>query len=133
MLILCPSCWQELKTTPTACPKCGARVDFYSREYERRLVSMLAHSDAEMRAQICWALGSRCKRSSVRVLIELLRDPDAVVQVAALRGLGEIGDSSAASAVEKLTTSDNTVVQAVANKVFKMLSPTTHPSQPRVA
>jgi HEAT repeat protein len=132
MLILCPSCWNELKSTPTTCPKCGTHVDFYSREYEHRLVSMLAHSDAELRAQICWALGSRRKRSSVPVLIELLRDPDVVVQVAALRGLGEIGDRSAASAVEKLTTSDDTVVKAVADKVLRMLSPTTPPSQLRV-
>lgn len=109
MLILCSDCWHELKTTPTEWFKCGASVDFYSRDYGRRLVSMLAHSDAEIRAQICWALGSCRKPSFVPVLIELLRDPDVVVRVAALRRLGEIGDKSAAGAVEELRTSSDAV------------------------
>jgi len=133
MLILCPDCWHELKTTPAKCPKCGAHVDFYSRDYERRLASALPHADAEMRAQICWTLGSRRKRSSVPVLTGLLRDPDVVVRVAALRGLGEIGDRSAASEVEKLIADQNTLVEAVARKVLQKLNSTTHPTHPHAA
>jgi len=133
MLIFCPDCWHELKTTPAKCPKCGAHVDFYSRDYERRLVSALPRADAEMRAQICWTLGSRRKRSSVPVLTGLLRDPDVGVRVAALRGLGEIGDRSAASEVEKLTGDRNTVVEKVARKVLQILNSTTHPTRPHAA
>jgi hypothetical protein len=41
--------------------------------------------------------------------------------VAALRGLGEIGDASSVNAVERLTASNDTVVQTVAARVLKML------------
>jgi hypothetical protein len=132
MLIICPDCWRELTTPTTVCPKCGAHIVVDSPEYEPRLVSTLARADAEMRAHICWALGSRRQRSSVRVLVKLLRDPDVVVRIAALRGLGEIGDKSAINAVDKLTMSKETVVQSVAKKVLKMLMPATHPTGPVV-
>jgi HEAT repeat protein len=121
MFVICPVCWRELDTTPAVCKKCGTRVDLYSREYERRLISALPGADAETRAQICWVLGSRRKRSAVLTLIELLRDPDVLVRVAALRGLGEIGDASSVNAVERLTASNDTVVQTVATSVLKML------------
>jgi HEAT repeat protein len=121
MSVVCPHCWHELETTPAVCEKCGAHVDLFSGEYERRLVSLLSRADAETRAQICWVLGSSRKRSAVPKLIELLRDPDVLVRVAALRGLGEIGDASALNVVERLTTSKDTVVQAVAKHVLKML------------
>jgi HEAT repeat protein len=121
MFVICPLCWRELETTPAVCEKCGTRVDLYSREYERRLISALPGADAETRAQICWVLGSRRKRSAVSTLIELLRDPDVLVRVAALRGLGEIGDASSVNAVERLTASNDTVVQTVAARVLKML------------
>jgi hypothetical protein len=88
---------------------------------ERRLISVLRGADAETRAQICWVLGSRRKRSAVPTLIELLRDPDVLVRVAALRGLGEIGDGSSVNAVERLTASKDTVVQTVATSVLKRL------------
>jgi len=121
MFVICPQCWHELETTPAVCGKCGTHVDLYSREYERRLISALPGADAETRAQICWVLGSRRKRSAVPTLIELLRDPDVLVRVAALRGLGEIGDASSVDAVEKLTVSKDTVVQTVATNVLKTL------------
>jgi HEAT repeat protein len=121
VLITCPECWRELKATPAVCEKCGAHVDLYSREYERRLISALSQADAETRAQICWVLGSRRKRSALPALIELLRDPDVVVRIAALRGLGEIGDVAATNAVERLTCNKDPVVQTVAKKVLKML------------
>jgi HEAT repeat protein len=121
MFVICPICWRELETTPAVCEKCGAHVDLYSREYERRLISALRGADGDTRAQICWVLGSRRKRSAVSTLVELLRDPDVLVRVAALRGLGEIGDASSVNAVERLTASKDTVVQTVAKNVLKML------------
>jgi HEAT repeat protein len=121
MFVICPHCWHQLETTPAVCEKCGAHVDLYSREYEHRLISVLPRADAETRAQICWVLGSRRKRSAAPTLIELLRDPDVLVRVAALRGLGEIGDASALNAVERLTANKDTVVQTVAKNVLKML------------
>jgi HEAT repeat protein len=121
MFVICPVCWLELKTTPAVCEKCGTHVDLYSREYERRLISALRGADGETRAQICWVLGSRRKRSAVSTLVELLHDPDVLVRVAALRGLGEIGDASSVNAVERLTLSKDTVIQAVATKVLKLL------------
>jgi HEAT repeat protein len=121
MFVICPVCWRELETTPAVCEKCGTHVDLYSYEYERRLISALRGADGETRAQICWVLGSRRKRSAVSTLIELLHDPDVLVRVAALRGLGEIGDASSVNAVERLTLSKDTVIQAVATKVLKLL------------
>jgi HEAT repeat protein len=121
MFVICPVCWRELETTPAVCEKCGTRVDLYSHEYERRLISALRGADGETRAQICWVLGSRRKRSAVSTLVELLHDPDVLVRVAALRGLGEIGDASSVNAVERLTLSKDTVIQAVATKVLKLL------------
>jgi HEAT repeat protein len=121
MFVICPVRWRELETTPAVCEKCGTHVDLYSYEYERRLISALRGADGETRAQICWVLGSRRKRSAVSTLIELLHDPDVLVRVAALRGLGEIGDASSVNAVERLTLSKDTVIQAVATKVLNLL------------
>jgi HEAT repeat protein len=121
MFVICPNCWRELEATPAVCEKCGSHVDLYSQEYERRLISVLRGADAETRTQICWVLGSRRKRSALPTLIELLRDPDVLVRVAALRGLGEIGDGSSVNAVERLTASKDTVVQTVATSVLKRL------------
>lgn len=95
MFVICPKCWRELNRPRTVCEKCGARVDFYSRSYERQLLAILPKADPETRAQICWVLGSRRKRSGLEPLLVLLRDPDVLVRVAALRGLGEIHDPSA--------------------------------------
>jgi HEAT repeat protein len=121
MFVICLDCGHELKATPAVCEKCGALVDLYSCEYERQLISALASADADTRAQICLVLGSRRKRSAIPTLIELLHDPDVLVRLAALRGLGEIGDASAVNAVEQLTDSKETIVQTVAKNVLKML------------
>lgn len=121
MVILCPKCWSELKATLTVCPNCGAMVDLYSRDYERFLVFVLRHSDAQRRAQICWILGCRGKCSSTPTLVELLHDPEVPVREAAIRAIGEIGDRSAAAAVEKLTTNENDGVRTTARYVLKIL------------
>lgn len=131
MFVLCPDCWNEIHTNPAICPQCGANVDLYSREYERRLIAALAHSSADRRARICWVLGSRGKRSAVPALIELLHDPDVLVRVAALRGLGEIGDESAIPAIQKAADSENPGVRTIAKHVLKMLKPGTGPKQHR--
>lgn len=122
MFVLCPKCWRELEGTRTVCEKCGTRVDFYSRTYERQLLSILSGADPETRAQICWVLGSRRKKSGLGPLLKLLRDPDVLVRIAALRGLSEIGDPSAVDAVKELTNSDDSIVQTVARNVLKMLT-----------
>jgi HEAT repeat protein len=132
MLVLCPKCWTELNKSPVVCSNCGTEVDLYSREYERRLLAALPRCQAERRAQICWILGRRGKRSSVPALMELLHDPDTFVRIAALRALGEIGDESAMAAVEKLGESQNLAVRTVARQVLKVLSVSSaRPSQRR--
>ncbi len=121
MVILCTKCWSELKATLTMCPGCGATVDLYSHDYEQHLVAALRRSSAEQRVQICGILGFLGKRSATPVLVELLRDPEVLVREAAVRGLGEIGDSSAAVAVEKLTTDDNDGIRTAARYALKIL------------
>jgi hypothetical protein len=120
MFVLCPKCWNELKSTPASCPNCGSSVDLYSREYERRLIAVLPRSGAERRAQICWVLASRGKRSAVPVLIGLLHDPDILVRVAALRGLGEIGDESTVPELERAAASESLAVRNVAKQVLNV-------------
>lgn len=122
MFVICPECWGGLTENPAVCKKCGARIDLYSPDYERRLLSILPRADPETRAQICWMLGSRRKRSGLAPLLELLRDPDVMVRIAALRGLGEIGDRSAIDVVRQLTRSENVIVQTVAKNVLKILT-----------
>jgi HEAT repeat protein len=122
MFVICPECWSGLKESPAVCKHCGTRVDLYSPSYERRLLAMLPRADPETRAQICWMLGSRRKRSGLRPLLKLLCDPDVTVRIAALRGLGEIGDPSAIDAVKELTEVENLIVQTVAKKVLEMLT-----------
>jgi len=121
MFVLCPKCWNELKTTNTDCPHCGTTVDLPSPKYQRRLLAALSHANAERRSQICQVLNFIGDRGAVQSLIELLHDPDIFVRVAALRALGEIGDPSSVAAVEKVTLSKNLVVRAVAAAVLKML------------
>jgi len=96
-------------------------VDLYSRDYERFLVFALRRSDAQRRAQICWILGCLGKRTSTPALVELLHDPEISVREAAILAIGEIGDRSAAAAVEKLTTNKNDGVRTTARYVLKIL------------
>jgi len=125
MLVLCPKCWNELKTANTDCPHCGTTVDLSSPKYQRRLLAALSHANAERRSQICQVLSFIGDRGAVQALIELLHDSDIFVRVAALRALGEIGDPSSVAAVEKVTLSKNLVVRVVAAAVLKMLMGTT--------
>lgn len=122
MFLICPECWGGLTENPAVCKKCGARVDLYSPDYERRLLSILPKADPETRAQICWMLGSRRKASGLAPLLKLLLDPDVMVCVAALRGLGEIGDPSAIEPVSELTKVDDVIVRTVARNVLKILA-----------
>jgi hypothetical protein len=121
MLAFCHKCWAELHSTPTVCPSCGASVDIYSRDYEKKLISLILRSGAEKRAQICWVLGHRAKRGAVPALIELLRDPDAFVQIAAIRALGEIGDASAVAAIESVRSGSQPAIREIARKALAML------------
>jgi hypothetical protein len=122
MLLLCPKCWNELNTSPAVCRNCGTELDLYSREYERRLIAALPRATAERRAQICWILGNRAKRSSVPALIDLLHDPDILVRVAALRALSEIGDDSSIPAVQQAERSESPAVRTIARQVLKVLN-----------
>jgi HEAT repeat protein len=119
MLAFCPTCWNAISTSPATCRNCGARIDVYSHEYERELVSLLAHSHAERRAEICLVLGDRGKRSAVPRLLELLTDPSTLVRVAALRALSEIGDRSAVPANKKIA--NDTSVGSFARQVVNAL------------
>jgi HEAT repeat protein len=121
MVILCPACWNETEATLIVCRNCGATVDLYSTKYERQLVAELERCDAERRAQICWTLGYRGKRSAIPALVELLHDPDALVCEAAVRSLGEIGDPSVAEAVKQIATSENNDLRSAARYVLRSL------------
>jgi len=121
MEILCPACWNETEATHIVCGSCGTTIDLYSLEYERRLVAELKRCSPERRVRICEALGCRGKRSAVPALIELLRDPEVSVCEAAIRGLGEIGDSSSADAVKKMLAHDNGSIRGSARYVLRSL------------
>ena len=118
MLAFCHKCWAELHATPTVCIYCGASVDIYSRDYEKKLISLIPRSGAEKRVQICGVLGHRAKRSAVPALVELLRDPDVFVRIAAIRALGEIGDGSAATAIESAMASDQPAIREIARRAL---------------
>lgn len=121
MLAFCPDCWNAIETTPTTCRRCGVRIDIYSHEYERKLISLLPRSQAERRVEICLVLGQREKRSAVPRLIELLGDPEPLVRVAALRALSQIGDRAAVPAIQKLTERDKSAVGSFAKQVLTTL------------
>lgn len=121
MVILCPSCWKETEAAHIVCQSCGATIDLYSPEYERRLIAELKVCNPERRIQICRTLGCRGKRSGVPVLIDLLQDSEVSVCDAALRGLGEIGDPSAAAAVKSMLTHENGSIRGSARYVLRSL------------
>ncbi len=121
MEILCPACWNETDATHIACRSCGATIDFYSPEYERRLVAELKGCSPERRIQICGTLGCRGKRSAGAALIDLLGDPDTSVCEAAIRSLGEIGDASSADAIKKLLAHEDGSVRGSARYVLRSL------------
>ena len=121
MEILCPACWNETEATHIVCGSCGATIDLYSLEYERLLVNELKRSSPERRIQICATLGCRGKRSAVPALIELLQDPEVSVCEAAIRSLGEIGDSSSAAAVKKMLAHDDESIRGSARYVLRSL------------
>jgi HEAT repeat protein len=120
MLAFCPNCWSEIAGTPTICRECGAGVDVYSHDYEHRLVvALIPNSDAAKRAQICLVLGQREKRSAVPHLLSLLStDPDALVRVAALRALSEIGDESAVPEITRIAVNESPPLRSIAKQVL---------------
>lgn len=121
MVILCPSCWKETEATHIVCQSCGASIDLYSPDYERRIVAELKLCNPERRIQICRTLGCRGKRSAIPVLIGLLEDSEPSVCEEAIRGLGEIGDSSAADAVKKMLAHENGSIRGSARYVLRSL------------
>lgn len=122
MLAFCPNCWCEIAGTPTICRECGTGVDVYSHDYEARLIALLPDSDAAKRAQICLVLGQREKRSAVSHLLSLFStDPDALVRVAALRALREIGDASAVPEIARIAANENPAVRLIAKQVLGSL------------
>ena len=121
MFVLCPKCWNELNTSPVECPCCGTSVDVSTPKYMRHMLTAIPHANSDKRTRICWVLGFIGDRSSVPALIELLRDPEVFVRIAALRALGEIGDPATLGAVEKLTLAPNLAVRTIARNVLKLL------------
>lgn len=121
MEILCPACWNETDAIHIVCGSCGATIDLYSPDYERQLVTQLKRCSTERRIQICRTLGCRGKRSAVPTLVDLLQDPEDSVCEAAVRSLGEIGDSSSADAVKKMLTHENGSIRGSARYVLRSL------------
>jgi hypothetical protein len=131
MLAFCPNCWNAVSASPATCRNCGTRLDVYSHDYENQLVSLLSHSHAEKRVEICLVLGQREKRTAVPHLVRLLADPSMLVRVAALRALGEIGDSSAIPDLMKAAADKTSPIRAIAQQVIDTLK--AHGSKHRVS
>src|SRR5687768_5988971 len=69
-----------------------------------RLVEMLRTDDEPgIRRDIVGILASRPGKETTRHLIVALRDPEAIVRVAAIQALGNTGDYSAAAAISQAT------------------------------
>jgi len=121
MLAFCTRCWSEISASDLVCPECGARVDDDPRSFEQKLVAALAHPLPETRARICWVLGQKKAGWAVPHLLHALADRDLFVRVAALRALGEIGDSSALAALERAAADENLMIRTVAKRALDRL------------
>ena len=121
MLAFCTRCWSEMYAKDTVCPHCGARVDDDRRSFEQKLMAGLEHPLPETRSRICWILGQKRATWAVPHLIEMLRDGDLFVRVAALRALGEIGDPSAESALEMAAQDEKPLVRVVAHGALQQI------------
>jgi|KBSSwiStaDraftv2_1062776.scaffolds.fasta_scaffold456134_1 HEAT repeat protein len=120
MLAFCPKCWNEITNSPTICRKCGASVIVDSQEYERQLLDLIPRGSATKRVEICLLLGQQKRRGAVSHLISIAdRDPEAVVRIAALRALGEIGDASAIHEIANVATNQKSPVSAVAQEILR--------------
>jgi len=122
------SWWPFVTSAGQSCsqPRPSARIvvralTFIPDNTRNNLISLIPRSGAEKRAQICWVLGHRAKRSAVPALLELLRDSDLFVRIAAIRALGEIGDDSAISAIESAASGGQPAVREIARKALAML------------
>lgn len=121
MLAFCTRCWSEMSAKDTVCPRCGARVDDDPRSFEQKLIAALEHPLPETRSRICWLLGQKRANWAVSHLIEMLKDGDLFVRVAALRALGEIGDPSAEFALEIALHDEKPLVRVVAQGALDQL------------
>ena len=123
MLAFCPRCWNEIMGSPTTCRKCGTAIDVNSAEYENQLFALIPQSTATKRAEICLVLGQREKRSAVPHLVSLfLSDENAVVRIAVLRALEQIGDASAVPEVTKIAANETSPLHAFAKHVLSSLT-----------
>jgi HEAT repeat protein len=119
MLAFCPTCWNEITDSPRVCRKCGTKVDIHSPEYQQKLLDLIPSSNATKRAEICLLLGRREMRNVVPALVSLAcSDPDAIVRVAALRALDEIGDAPALHTIAKVAANEKSPVHAVAKQIL---------------
>lgn len=121
MLAFCPTCWNEITTSPTICRKCGAKVEVYSQEYEKSLLDLIPGSPPAKRVEICLVLGQREKGSAVPHLSALLyTHQETIVLVAVLRALGQIADTSALQEIAKIAADEKSPVCELARQIISM-------------
>ena len=119
MLAFCPTCWNEITKSPTVCRKCGSIVNLASPEYETQLLYLLSACNSTRRVEVCLLLGQQKRRAAVRRLALIVgEDPEAVVRVAALRALGEIGDDSAIDEITNFASSEETPISSMAREIL---------------
>jgi len=121
MLVFCTRCWSEMSSKDAECSHCGARVDDDPRSFGQKLVAALEHPLPETRSRICWILGQKRATWAVPHLIRMLKDSDLFVRVAALRALGDIGDSSAGTALEEACRDEKPLVRIVAQGALQQI------------
>ena len=121
MLAFCTRCWWEMSSKDAVCAHCGARVDEDPRSFEQKLIAALEHPLAEARSRICWILGQKRATWAIPHLIRMLKDSDLFVRVAALRALGDIGDSSAETALEETCRDEKPLVRIVAQGALQQI------------
>ncbi len=120
MLAFCPKCWNEITNSPAVCRKCGASITVDSQEYEQQLLNLIPRGNATKRVEICLLLGQQKRRGAVSHLISIVdKDPEAVVRIAALRALGEIGGASAIHEIESVATNQKSPVSTVAQEILR--------------
>jgi HEAT repeat protein len=121
MVAFCTNCWRELSTSDARCPHCGAVLEHDARSFEQKLIGALRHPLPETRARICWVLGQKRGAWAVPHLIPMLEDIDLFVRLAALRGLGEIGDDAALAAVERSLSEESVLMRAAAKTALDQI------------
>jgi HEAT repeat protein len=111
-----------MKVEENVCPHCRCRVDEDTRSYEERLHAAMHHSLPSTRVRICWILSRSRDRRAVSALLHMFEDEDIYVQLAALKGLGTIGDQTVIPVLQKASLSPSLMIRLAAAKALEALA-----------